>query len=234
MNKLGTWLYKNVYNVVLFIIGVLNVLPVLAPIFACLNVNFLARAIYYLYSLFCHQLHWRSLHVCDHQYGWCTRCTFIWFNILLTGILVKVFHIRKVNWYWLGVFFLPIALDGIIQTIATMVGLTTISSIYYMSNNFIRMFTGSMFGIGFGLFIWQNLLDSEGYENLKVLEKKKELNVLKLTITLIFLSFALYFLAVVIWDQTSIIYKPENIFDFAVKTPPLANDFLIRGINGSE
>ena len=131
LNEFGNWLYKNIYNVILWAVGILNVLPILAPILAYLKINFLAKAIYFVYSFFCHQLHWRSLHVCDHQYGWCSRCTFIWLNILFTGILVKFFKIKKVQWYWYAVFIMPLALDGIIQTIATLVGLTTISNIYY-------------------------------------------------------------------------------------------------------
>lgn len=161
MKKFSDWLNNNVYNLMLWIIGILNTLPLLAPILAYLKVNFLAKAIYNLYSAFCHQLHWRSLHVCDHQYGWCSRCTFIWLNVLLTGILVKVFKVKRIKWYWYAVFFIPMALDGIIQTIATLFGLSTISNIYYMSNNFIRMFTGALFGMGFGLLIWTTLQDSQ-------------------------------------------------------------------------
>jgi uncharacterized membrane protein len=214
----------------LWAIGILNVLPVLAPMLAFLKINFLAKAIYYVYSFFCHQLHWRSLHVCDYQYGWCTRCTFIWLNVLLTGIAVKVFKINRIKWYWYAVFIMPLALDGIIQTIATLFGLTTISNIYYMSNNFIRMLTGTLFGIGFGFGIWTNLQDS-GIDTEKV-EKKKSFSVLKLTLVSLFVSIALYFLAVVIWNQTSTQYKPLNLLDFGVKIPPLAQDFLIRRVNG--
>ena len=229
MNKFGNWLYKNIYNIVLAIIGVLNVLPVLAPILAYLKINFLANAIYFVYSFFCHQLHWRSLHVCDHQYGWCTRCTFIWLNIFLTGILVKFFHVKKLPWYWIAVFIVPLALDGVIQTIATLVGITTVSNIYYMSNNFIRMFTGTLFGIGFGLFIWQNLLSEVNIKTEKT--KVKTINIIQLTIILVVFSSLLYVLAVFIWNQTSINYRPENFLDFAVKIPALASDFLIRGVN---
>lgn len=232
MNKIGNWLTKNIYNIVLAVIGVLNVLPILAPVLAYLKINFLAKAIYFVYSFFCHQLHWRSLHVCDYQYGWCTRCTFIWLTIFLTGLLVKVFKVKKINWYWYAIFIMPIALDGIIQTVATLIGLTTISNIYYMSNNLIRMLTGSFFGIGFGLFIWQNLSDSGIIELKEKLPKKKQINVFSITILLLVLSAVLYFLAVVIWQQTSINYLPENLLDFAVKIPPLAVDFLNRGING--
>jgi len=253
MKKFSEWLNNNVYNLMLWIIGILNTLPLIAPIFAYLKVNFLAKAIYSLYSAFCHQLHWRSLHVCDHQYGWCSRCTFIWLNVLLTGILVKVFKVKRIKWYWYAVFFIPMALDGIIQTIATLFGLSTISNIYYMSNNFIRMFTGALFGMGFGLLIWTTLQDSQ-VDAEKYLEKpvsvktisdksvvqnsaiqkkeRKSISIVKLTIILLFLSIALYFLMVVIWAQTSPNYQPVNLLDFGVKTPPLAEDFLIRQVHG--
>ena len=231
MKKFGLWLEKNVYNIVLWLIGILNALPVLAPILAYFKVNFLAKAIYFIYSFFCHQLHWRSMHVCDYQYGWCTRCTFIWLNVLLSGIIVKFMKIRRINWYWYAIFFMPLVLDGVIQTIATIFGLTTISNIYYMSNNFIRMLTGSLFGLGFGLLIWTNLQDS-GPEPEKIAVPKKTIGILKLTIVTLLTSFALYFLAVVVWDQTSTKYKPVNLLDFGVKIPPLAQDFLIRRVDG--
>ena len=116
-----------------------------------------AKIIYFVYSFFCHQLHWRSMHVCDHQYGWCTRCTFIWFNVLLTGILVKFFKVKRIKWYWVLVLIMPVALDGIIQTIATLVGFTSFNIIYYMSNSLVRMISGTLFGLGFGLWIWSNM-----------------------------------------------------------------------------
>jgi uncharacterized membrane protein len=243
MKKFGSWLEKNVYNLMLWTIGVLNVLPILAPILAFLKINFLANAIYYMYSFFCHQLHWRSLHICDYQYGWCSRCTFIWLNVLLSGIAVKIMHVKRIKWYWYAVFLMPLILDGVIQTIATLFGLTTISNIYYMSNNFIRMLTGSLFGLGFGLAIWTNLQDSGGPEsemqdgvaekaNIAKAKKKKSISVLKLTLVTMITSLALYFLAVVVWNQTSTQYKPLNLLDFGVKIPPLAEDFLIRRVNG--
>lgn len=231
MKKFGIWLEKNVYNIVLWAIGILNALPLLAPIFAYLKFDFLAKIIYYVYSFFCHQLHWRSLHVCDYQYGWCSRCTFIWLNVLLTGIAVKVMKVKRIKWYWYAVFFMPLVLDGVIQTIATIFGLTTISNIYYMSNNFIRMLTGSLFGFGFGLFIWTSLQDSSPQLE-KVTNTKRAISIFKLTLVTLLTSFALYFLAVVVWDQTSSQYKPVNLLDFGVKIPPLAQDFLIRRING--
>ena len=230
MKKFAFWLEKNVYNLMLSMIGILNVLPILAPILAFLKVTFLSKAIYFVYSFFCHQLHWRSLHVCDYQYGWCSRCTFIWLNVLIAGIAVKVTKVKRIKWYWYAVFFMPLALDGIIQTIATIFGLTTISNIYYMSNNFIRMLTGTLFGLGFGLGIWTSLQDS-GIESLEV-KKKKTISVFKLTLVSLLISFVMYLLAVFIWNQTSTQYKPLNQLDFGVKIPPLAEDFLIRRVNG--
>jgi uncharacterized membrane protein len=239
MQKFGNWLGKNVYNIMLWAIGILNVLPILAPILAFLKINFLAKAIYYLYSFFCHQLHWRSLHVCDYQNGWCTRCTFIWLNVLFTGLAVKFLKLKRLKWYWYAVFIMPLALDGLIQTFTTMLGISTASEIYYMSNNFIRMLTGTLFGIGFGLGIWTSLQDSEEVpleiaDETKKVPKKKSMSIIKLTLALLATSIALYFLAVVVWTQTSPNYKPLNLLDFGVKTPPLAEDFLIRRVNGVE
>ena len=232
LSKFSAWISKNLYDILLWAIAALNALPILAPIMAKIGWYWPAKIIYFIYSFFCHQLHWRSLHVCDHQYGWCTRCTFIWLNILLAGIFVKIFKVKRIKWYWVLVLIAPVALDGIIQTVATIMGLTSFNGIYYMSNGLVRMITGTMFGLGFGLWIWTNMEDAVQTPTLeKKNQAKRPLAIWQIVIISAVLSALFYILAVFIWDRTSPNYRPANWLDFAVKTPVLQQDFLIRGKN---
>lgn len=219
---------RNIYETFLSLILTLNILPLLAPLLAKLGWYWPSKAIYTLYSFFCHQLHWRSIHVCDYQYGWCSRCTFMWFNILLSGIALKIFKMRKIKWYWIVVLIAPMALDGVIQTVATMLGLASFTSITYMSSNFMRMLTGSMFGLGFGLFIFGNLQEIVLLEKGEK-HKGKKLSLVWFVIASMLISLLTYILMVFIWDKTSPSYKPLNFLDWGVRTPAQNEEFIDRG-----
>ena len=227
INRLGKYLSDHVYDLFVGSIAILNILPVLAPLLAKLGAILPAKAIYTLYSLFCHQLHWRSMHVCDHQYGWCSRCTFMWFNILLSVIAVKFFKVKEIKWYWFIILITPMALDGLVQTVATMMGITTFTEISYMSSNFMRMFTGSMFGIGFGLLIFTNLKDVVLLEK-GIKDEGRSLSKIIFFIFSMILSFIVYILMIMLWDATSTEYKPDNILDLSVRTPQI-DELMIRG-----
>jgi uncharacterized membrane protein len=215
----------------LWAIGLLNLMPILAPVLAKLNWYWPAKIIYFVYSFFCHQLDWRSLHVFGFQYGWCARCTFIWLNVLLSGIFVKLFKVKRIKWYWVMVLILPVALDGIIQTVATILGFTSFNGIYYMSNDLVRMITGTMFGLGFGLWIWTNLEDAAELPAEKKVSAKKPLATWKIILIASAISFLFYVVAVFVWDRTSPNNRPENWLDFGVKIPVNQQDFLLRSKN---
>jgi uncharacterized membrane protein len=230
ISKILKYISNNILESFIFILTALNILPILAPLLAKIGWYWPAKAIYTLYSLFCHQLHWRSLHVCDYQYGWCSRCTFMWLNILLSALAVKLLNLKKIKWYWAAVLIAPMALDGIVQTVATMLGFASFTSITYMSSNFMRMFTGSLFGLGFGLYIFTNLNEVVLQEkNLKA--AKPAWGLLRFVLISMLTSLLVYVSLVLIWDSSSSNYKPENIFDFSVRTPAQTQDFIVRGKN---
>lgn len=228
-SNLGEKINANFYNIMLTVMAILNAMPVVAPILAYLGLALPAKAIYFVYSFFCHQLHWRSLHVCDYQYGWCSRCTALWLNVLLTGIMLKVFKMKPLKWYWLVVFMLPMALDGIVQTVATLLGFSSNGEIYYMSNNLVRMITGAFFGIGFGLWVWPTLIETSPVAIYK--KKVRELKPWQIILLCLIISAIVLFIALLIWQATSPNYPPANLLDFSVKTPTLPQDFLIRSRN---
>jgi uncharacterized membrane protein len=215
---------KNFYNIVLYFILLLNIFPFLAPVFAKLGWHIPAQLIYFVYSFFCHQLDWRSIHAFDYQYAWCARDTFIWLNILLMALATKRWNIKPLKWYWLIIFIIPIALDGGVQTIATLFGFYNSEPIY-MSTNLMRMLTGTFFGIGFGLWIMPNMMES----TTSVKERKPfKYNLIFIVFVLMLMNFILYIALTFIWDITSTVNKPKNMLDFAVKTPANAEEWLIR------
>lgn len=153
MSKLEDKLTKNIFNYFIYFLIVLNILPFLAPIFSYLGLTFLSEPIYFIYSFTCHQFHWRSIHIYDRQVAWCARDTFIWMSFLLVCLALKYDFLPKgLKWYWILPFMVPIALDGGFQTISTMLGFSSDTHLY-LSTNFMRMVTGSIFGIGLGLVI---------------------------------------------------------------------------------
>ena len=132
----------SLYVFLVFLI-ILNVLPVIAPILLHYELIDSSRAIYTLYSFFCHQQHWKSLHIHDHQIAWCARDMFIWGSMLLVLIIVIYRKIKPLSFMWLIVYSIPMLLDGGSQTLAVVLGYRE-SSAFYVSNNFLRMLTGCL------------------------------------------------------------------------------------------
>jgi len=215
---------KNFYNILLWFLVVLNIAPILAPIFAWMGLTLPAQAIYFVYSFFCHQFDWRSLHIHDFQYAWCVRDTFIWLNILVAAVITKKYKIKGLKWYWLIPFLVPIALDGGIQTIATILGIFN-SEPTYISTNLTRMITGSIFGIGFGFWIMPGFRDNTYSNDNRARFPFKRIVFLSM---LFILNIVIYILLIQLWSISSIKYMPSNFLDYSVKTPANTNDWFTR------
>ena len=156
MNRFSIWLNKNILNIFLIFLIILNIAPILAPILLSIGANSPSKAIYFVYSFFCHQQHWKSLHIMDHQCAWCTRDMFIWGSLLFVLILVKYKKIQPLTFYWMVIYSIPIALDGGLQTLGTITGYSS-GNPFYTSNNFFRMITGTIFGSALGLFMFTRI-----------------------------------------------------------------------------
>lgn len=142
---------RNIFNFFIVFLGILVFLPIIAPIAASFGLYWISEPIYFIYSFMCHQFHWRSIHINGHQVAWCTRDTFIWGAFFATALALKYnFFKTGLKWYWIFPFIIPIALDGGIQTIATIFGFGS-GDQFYLSTNMMRMITGTIFGIGLGL-----------------------------------------------------------------------------------
>lgn len=226
---------KNIYNYFLGFLTIVAFTPFFAPIFMQLGFEPGAKIIYFIYSFTCHQFDSRSVHLFDYQIAWCARDTAIWLSVWLVAVFVKFSDIKPIKLYWLIPFVVPIALDGGIQTIFTMldvnpIGLNTGMPLY-ISNNFSRFLTGAIFGVGLSLWI-SPALKVQG-EKLKI--KSKVLTELlkdpkKISLLAIFIMFVVYLNLIFIWNITSKKYKPEGALDMVVRTP--YQDFFRRRGHG--
>jgi uncharacterized membrane protein len=228
--------WRQPYNWYLGVLITINTLPILAPIFAKLaeSSSFFeipAKLIYFVYSFTCHQFVHRSFLAFDYQFGWCARDVGIWLGILLIAILARNEKFKGIKWYWVFPFIMPIALDGGIQTLATLFGLQGIAGgttdIVYVSNNLIRFMTGAIFGIGVSAFLSPNLYRTFKNKEIapNVTDLTKKFLILAVSIALIF-----YFGVVQLWNSTSVNYVPTDILDTAVKTP--AQELFARRAHG--
>jgi uncharacterized membrane protein len=229
------------YNIYLGLITTLAALPVLAPILLKLGLIFPAKIIYFVYSFFCHQFATRSIHIYDLQYAWCARDTGIWTAVALTAWALKMKIVRPIKWYWVIPFSIPIALDGGIQTIFTMLNLSYTGGLagipLYSSNNLVRFLTGAFFGIGLSLWISGTFIEHEFKDSI-VENKKYKLRILNFfgnsqvrsVARLMMISFVLYAFSVSIWQLTSRKVLPTDSIDSAVKLQ--SKNFFERRTNG--
>lgn len=98
--------------------------------------------IYHFFSIFCHQLPWRSLFFEGAQQPVCARCASIYaitavglVFFSLNGYGVKEF---KMNWVLLALLFAPTGLDGLTQLFG-----------WRESTNALRLVTGVPYGLGY-------------------------------------------------------------------------------------
>lgn len=234
--------FKDPYNSFLVVLGSLAGFPFLAPVLLELGLKPVAKWIYFVYSFSCHQFDSRSIHFFDYQMAWCARDTAIWSSFFIGAFIIKYLNIKPIKLYWLIPFVVPIALDGGIQTIFTVLDVSPVGfntgDPLYISNNFSRFLTGAIFGIGLALWIGptmkmlkSKIQNPKWMMSLKLVINKiflgqKVSKSLKLSIVLVAFSIIFYTTLVFLWDLTSTKYKPEGNFDFVVRTAE--KDFFTR------
>lgn len=212
--------FQQTYNIYLAGLSALTILPILAPLLMWLGITPLAKAIYFIYEFFCHQFAVRSIYLADYQYAACVRCMGIYIGLTLTAFAVKKFKSNGIKWYWVSIFVLPLILDGSIQTISTILGNT--SGVSYLSNNFTRFITGSLFGIGISLWISPIIMHNGN----KFIREKFQLKFLSnRAIPLFLTTLVIYISLVSLWSLSSE-YKPTNFVDNIPKVE--SGDFFLR------
>ncbi|BCX14309.1 MAG: hypothetical protein KatS3mg085_841 [Candidatus Dojkabacteria bacterium] len=217
--------YQNQYNYFLVFVTLLVLFPAFAPVLMYLGLENMAKVIYFVYSFTCHQFDSRSLHLFDYQFAWCARDTAIWLGFAITSWYIKFKDIKALSFYWLIPFVIPIAMDGGIQTIYTLLDVSptglSAGEPLYISSNLSRFLTGGIFGIGLALTFVPTLKNTILNKNLKL----KIINLKQVSFLFIAIFFS-YIFFIQAWNLTSKKYKPEGYLDFVVRNPE--KDFFLR------
>lgn len=224
-----------------FLIGFLFTIsfaPIIAPLLWAARetipvLGSIGKFIYFVYSFTCHQFASRSFYLFDYQWAWCARDAGIWLGLLVAAIAALNPKVKSLAWYWLIPIAIPIAMDGGIQTIATLVGVSpnlvgAESKIAYLSNNLTRFATGSLLGIGIGLWMFPRL--RLALQNKEIVgDFRQKLNA-KALLAFIGVFIAIYAVIMVTWTITSVNNKPINALDSLPKLP--ANNIFVRRQHG--
>ncbi len=92
-------------------------LPLLGPWLLAKGWTIPANAIYFAYSLTCHQRPERSFFLFGHKMCYCQRCCAIYSAIFLFGLLYPLVSrvTKPLRWRWMFLLWVPMALDGFTQ-----------------------------------------------------------------------------------------------------------------------
>ena len=105
------------------------------------SMNPLARVVYTLGDINCHQIAERSLYLNDNQMPFCSRDLGIFIG-LLVGLAMAIFLDIRISILIVLALLVPMAVDGILQVVAD-----------YESTNALRLLTGILGGIAIGLLL---------------------------------------------------------------------------------
>jgi uncharacterized membrane protein len=200
---------KNLVLYLAIVLTIFTVLPILAPIFAHLKLNFLADPIYWVYQWFCHQRPWRSYHLFDYQFAMDARMMLMFGSMAIGAFMIHFKNIQPLkikNAFLLAILFtLPLAVDGVIQMIAELSVSSSTDIPFYESTNFIRSLTGLLLGTGIAYAVFPFLkIGNTSISKFGEIMKYVLINML--------LSFLLIPTFVFFWHITSTKYKPGWIF----------------------
>ncbi|MGO8948580.1 MAG: DUF2085 domain-containing protein [Ktedonobacterales bacterium] len=141
----GGWLQRHwlavVNGALLTYIG----LALVTPVAFALGFNGPAADIFHIYRFFCDQLPTHSFFIFGYQVCLCERCLAIYTSMLISGLTLALVRKRRslpsITWWMWVIAMIPMALDGGTQ----LFGLRE-------SNVWLRLLTGSIFGIGTAMF----------------------------------------------------------------------------------
>lgn len=234
-NRIFNWVNNNFLNLLVLFLIALNIAPIVAPLLIHWGMETPAKVIYDVYSFFCHQQHWKSIHIHDHQIAWCTRDMFIWGSMMIVGLIVKIRRISPLSLFWLIVYSLPVALDGGIQTLAAILGYGS-GEAFYVSNNFFRMLTGTLFGTAIGLYMLPRLVQVFTKSNESINEDNMKNGLgesnWRVVLSLVLLMIVVYIFFIQIWQKTSTKFVPSNWIDSEIRIPADREEWFVRRRNG--
>jgi uncharacterized membrane protein len=108
----GHWLGIINSHLLLFVMG-----SVCAPYLSFLEQEGMAKYIYGLYGVSCHQIPSRSFFIFDHQIAICARCFSFYVSMLAFGLLLSLVDVRPLNRKIAFLLVFPILIDVSLQTL---------------------------------------------------------------------------------------------------------------------
>ena len=121
-------------------------LAILTPVAFAFGLDGPATAVFHVYRFFCDELPAHSFFIFGYQICLCQRCLAIYSSLLLSGLTLSLLRKRRslpaLTWWMWAMAMIPMALDGGTQ----LFGLRE-------SNVWLRLLTGTIFGVGTALFI---------------------------------------------------------------------------------
>lgn len=156
---------------------------------------------------------------------------------MLVGIIVKKRSVTPLGLFWLIAYSLPIALDGGIQTLAAILGYGS-GEAFYVSNNFFRMLTGTLFGTAIGLYMLPRLAQAFTIKGEK--KNKENINLTKgladsnwrIVLSLLISMIIVYLVIIQFWLKTSTEFVPSNWMDSDIRIPLNKEEWFVRRGNG--
>jgi uncharacterized membrane protein len=106
------WLGIINAHLLLFVLG-----SICAPYLSFLGLDAVAKYIYGIYGLSCHQVPSRSFFIFDHQIAVCARCFSFYLSMLAFGTLVSLIDVRPLDRKIAFLLVVPILMDVLLQTL---------------------------------------------------------------------------------------------------------------------
>lgn len=126
-------------------------LPWLSPLLRTFGYDRLGQWIGNAYRTLCHQLPERSFYVSQYQVCYCHRCTALYTSLLVMSLVYTLGRWRHaISWRWALVFTLPMVIDGGWHLLDDILpwALRSSENAPGSLNFWLRMITGTLFGIG--------------------------------------------------------------------------------------
>lgn len=131
------------------LLGTLLGVALLTPLGYAFGLTGLSDGVFHAYRFICGQTPSHSFYIAGYQACLCTRCMAIYGSMLIAGLALALFRsaqIRPLNWkFWL-LAMVPMALDGGTQLFG-----------WRESNVFLRLLTGTIFGLGTAWFLFPQI-----------------------------------------------------------------------------
>lgn len=121
---------------------IILILAVIAPILEYQRLA-ISRNFYEIPHKICNQLPTRCLWISTSPMALCARCFGIYLTMFITGVLLIRLNSKHIYWKIALLLMIPCIFDGSTQYLG-----------YRLSNNGLRLITGSLAGVGIGLFFF--------------------------------------------------------------------------------